>query len=161
MDGSLAYDMSRYNFTEETWRTIFAYESKLRSHKLFKKVNFDEGEKEAYISWIRNIVDAPEFERILFKKSCMYDFIKPDKGLRDKTLHYKLEMIFNKNKYWLPKVNAWGMKFSYADVCEFLQLAKLAIEYDCIEHFISIPDVWYVAKNVRKNWGVIKNIARI
>lgn len=163
MDSSLAYDMSRYDFTEETWGEIFAFESRLKSHKQFKKVNFKEGEKETYISWVKSIIHSPEYEMILFKNRLMYNpkVHKSNMALDEKRIHHKLEMIFSKNKYWLQKVNTWGMKFSFEDVCEFLQLLNRAVEYDCLENFLSIPDVWYITRNIRKNWSVIKNIANI
>lgn len=166
MDGSLAYayDKAQYDFTEETWRAIFAFECKLKGHKRLREVNFKEGEKESYIFWVKNIIHSNEYDMILFKKHLMYDnkdIHKTNNNLEEKRIHYKLEMIFNKNKYWLPKVNSYGMVFSFDDVCEFLKLLKRSVECNCLDEFLSIPDVWYITRVIRKNWSEIRRIAGI
>ena len=154
MDGSLAYEPRGYNFTEETWRVIFAYESKLKSHKLFKKVNFKEGEKESFISWARYIIYAKEYIDILAEKCVAEENV--DRKAEYKRVNYKLEMILNRNKYYVEKVNSFGLRFSHKDVCEFLKLLKHSMECNCLDEFLSVPDVWYIARNIRKNWGELE-----
>lgn len=150
----VAYDVTRYNFSEETWRVIFAYESKLRSHKLFKKTNFMEGEKEAYIAWARYIIYSQKYIDILAKE-CFPDG-KFNRNSEWKAVNYKLEMILNRNKYWVEKVSPFGLRFSHEDICEFLKLLRHSIECDCVEEFLSVPDVWYIARNIKKNWGEVE-----
>lgn len=150
----VAYDPKMYNFTEETWRVIFAYESKLKSHKLFKKVKFQEGEKEAYIAWARYIIYSKEYINTL-SKECFPDGIV-NRNSEWKRVNYKLEMILNRNKYWLKKVNSFGLRFSHEDICEFLKLLRHSIECNCVEEFLSVPDVWYIARNIKKNWGELE-----
>lgn len=146
-----AYDVSRYKFSEETWGTIFAYESKLRSHKIFKRVRFKEGEKEAYIAWARYIIYNKKYINILVKECFPNE--KFNKSLEWKTINYKLEMILNRNKYWLEKIYPFGLRFSHEDICEFLKLLKHSMECDCVEDFLSVPDVWYIARNIKMNWS--------
>lgn len=167
MDNALiCYDMSRYNFTKETWNLIFAYESKLEGEKLFRKVNFKKGEKESYISWIDEIIKSPEYEFIVLKGVLLYKSIgyySKDEESQNRKLNNpiyvrnKLERILKRNKYTLPKVSKYGLRFSFSDVREFLAILKEAKYYNCLDEFIEIPDVWYIIKNIRENWGVITN----
>lgn len=154
MDGSLVYEPKNYNFTEETWRMIFAYESKLRSHKLFKKVNFKEGEKESFISWARYIIYAREYIDVLAEKCVTERDV--DRKAEYKRVNYKLEMILNRNKYWVEKVNSFGLRFKTEDVYEFLKLLRHSMENHCVEEFLSVPDVWYIARNIKTNWGELE-----
>ena len=154
MDGSLVYEPQNYNFTEETWRMIFAYESKLRSHKLFKKVNFKEGDKQSFISWARYIIYAREYIDVLAEKCVTEGDV--DRKAEYKRVNYKLEMILNRNKYWVEKVNSFGLRFKTEDVYEFLKLLRHSMECNCVEEFLSVPDVWYIARNIKTNWGELE-----
>ena len=65
-------------------------------------------------------------------------------------------MILNRNKYWVEKVNSFGLRFKTEDVYEFLKLLRHSMENHCIEEFLSVPDVWYIARNIRQNWGELE-----
>lgn len=161
MEVGIAYDMTKYDFSEETWRYIFAYEQKLRSHKVFKKVNFKKGELETYIDWVKSIISTPEFFELISLGSENRDYTKryfAERELKERQLtnvfyiKNKLERSLNKNKYVLEKVRRYGLKFSFYDVQEFLIVLKYADENDCLKEFLSIPDVWYIIRNIKSNW---------
>lgn len=155
----IAYDTTWYNFTEETWLTIFAYESKLKSHKRFKKVNFKEREMKSFVIWVKNIINSPDYDLILAKRNLIYNSSNCHGNndlMEEKRIHYKLEKIFNKNKYWLTKERKIGIRFSFPDVCETLELLKHSVKYNCLEDFLTIPDVWYIVRNIRDNWSEIE-----
>lgn len=160
----VAYDRSRYDFSEDTWQAIFAYESKLRSHKVFKKVNFKKGELDSYIFWVKNIISSPEFKKVIlnetgFRNSANY--YSKDEELMEKQLsnvfyiRHKLERALTRNKYKVEKISKFGIRFSFIDVREFLIILKDANDNDCLEEFLSIPDVWYIIRNIRKNWKLV------
>jgi len=150
MDTSLSYDRGRYDFTEETWRTIFAFESKLKSHKLFKKVFFKEGELESCISWVRNVLKRPQLKSVISNCSNYKESrLSSDRLFVAK---YKLAYSFKKNKYVISKNKKDGLRYSFEDVAKFLAVLEEAEKYDNLFNFLSIPDVWYIIRNVRDNW---------
>ena len=167
MDASLNYyDTTRYDFSEDTWRAIFAYESKLKSHKILKKVNFKKGELASYTLWVQEFLNSSEFIRIMqsgISLANYSEYYSKEKAQFEKKLsnpYYlrnRLERALNDNKYVIEKVNRYGLRFSFLDVREFLAVLNEAETHKCLEDFLSIPDVWYIIRNIRKNWGLIVN----
>lgn len=149
------YDWSKYDFSEETWRFIYAYEAKLRGSKVFKRVHFKESEYREFMDWFYKISRTVEFKSFIVQQR--YLAWKEEYTKKDGEEYFKrrLESIIHKNKMYFPKVSREGLKYQKKDVLEFFLILLKAREYNLLAEIIGIPDVWYIARNIKENYNLL------
>lgn len=146
-----------YDFTEETWRLIEFYENKFFSKKQLKTANYKEGGiPEEFITWIKGKINSCEYNAII---NNMKQYSKNDLIQNYFYQKNKIERTFKKNHYLITKEKFSVMKFSFEDIFEFLLILKTADEMGVLKEFLSVPDIWYIARIIRKNWDFLSKLA--
>lgn len=149
------YDKSDYDFTEETWRKIEFYEMLFSDQK--RIANYKEGGiPEEFLAWVECILETDEVKNLI-----RFDFNIPILKKYRKSCFYatsRLNKVLSKNKYFMPKVAKDGLKFSIEDLKEFFIVLQEAKSRELLKEFLSVPDVWYILRNVKENWNDIVRV---